>query len=70
MSNIVDPLMVCMYCGCTMENPTKERIKLFGKPTCCGYNMVKIDRNEILVVVKAIEVLKANLEKEILGDLA
>jgi hypothetical protein len=59
-------MLICPYCGDIMEDITKEKIKMFGKPKCCDYNMLKIDDSKIYTVVRAIDTLKSNLEKEIL----
>lgn len=49
-----------------MEDLTKEQIKIFGKPSCCEKDMLKVDETKLHTVVRAIDVLKSNLEKEIL----
>ena len=66
MNQIVDKLMICFYCGSTTKGLTKDQIKIFGKPTCCEYPMVEMDKCKIHIVVKSLEKLKKNLEEEIL----
>lgn len=61
-----DVLLICIYCGSTMPALTKEQIKIFGKPTCCEADMLKVDRERIHIMVENMNILKANLEKEIL----
>ena len=52
-----------------MGDLTKEQIKLFGKPRCCEYDMLKIDDFKLHTIVRAVEKLKSNLEKEILKNI-
>jgi hypothetical protein len=66
---MLDAVRVCLYCGEVMEAPNKEQIKIFGKPICCGYEMVLVERNKILTVTRSLDKLKANLEKQIIQDL-
>jgi hypothetical protein len=60
-----DFIRVCLLCGETMNDPTKEQIKMFGKPKCCDTEMVKLPMKNIHAVIKAMAVLKTNLEKEL-----
>lgn len=62
----IDKIAICFYCADVMEAPTKEQIKMFGKPVCCGYDMVAMDRNKIHTVVRAMDKLKKNLEEQLL----
>jgi hypothetical protein len=62
-------MLICIYCGDVMGDLTKEQIKLFGKPRCCEYDMLKIDDFKLHTIVRAIEKLKSNLEKEILKNI-
>jgi hypothetical protein len=66
MNNILDGLMICVYCGDTMDALTDEQIKIFGKPSCCDYDMLTIEREKIHTIVRNLDNLKANLEKEVL----
>ncbi len=66
---MIDKICVCLYCGSTQEALTKEQIKIFGKPRCCEYDMVHLDRDKMLIVVKALDKLKKNIEEEILKGL-
>lgn len=68
MAKIDEPFNICIYCGEVMEGLTPEQKKIFGKPTCCNYEMLVIDKSKIHTIVRSIEVLKSNLEKEILKD--
>jgi hypothetical protein len=63
---ILDPCYICIYCGEFIEGMTPEQIKMFGKPQCCGLNMLVIERERIHIIVKSMDKLKANLEKELL----
>lgn len=63
---MIDGISIRFYCGDVMDTPTKEQIKMFGKPTCCGYGMVPMDREKIFAVVKSLDKLKKNLEEQIL----
>ena len=64
----IDLVYVCMYCGDLMEKPSEKMLTLFGEGAlnCCELPMVKVERNKIYQVVKAVDKLKENLEKEIL----
>ena len=52
-----------------MTAPTEEQASIFGKPKCCGYEMIVVDRNKIHTVVKALDKLKEGLERMILEGL-
>lgn len=67
--NMIDPVFVCLYCGEIIPFLTKEQIKVFKKPKCCEYDMVPLDRDKMLIVVKALDKLKKNIEEEILKGL-
>ncbi|MFA5024293.1 MAG: hypothetical protein WC523_05015 [Patescibacteria group bacterium] len=66
MQQIEDKLCICLYCGATMKGLTKEQMKRFGRPTCCEYAMVEMDKAKIYIIVKSLDALKKNLEQEIL----
>lgn len=66
MSEMVDPIMVCLYCGDTMNVPNEKQIKIFGLPNCCEENMLQIERNKLFKLVKGLDQLKVKLEQEIL----
>lgn len=61
-----DDIVVCFYCGEVMNAPTKEQIKMFGKPKCCSELMLKIKASNVNRIIKSIDKLKINLEKELL----
>jgi hypothetical protein len=63
---MLDKILICLYCGEVMEALTKEQMKIFGKPSCCGYDMVAMEREKIHTVVRSIDKLKKNLENQIL----
>jgi hypothetical protein len=63
---MIDRIFCCVYCGSVQEDLTKEQMKIFGRPNCCDYDMVPLDRNKMLVIVKALDKLKKNIEEEIL----
>lgn len=66
MEDMVDPLVICVYCGEVMNALTPQQEKMFGKPVCCGYDMLRIEREKIHAVVRAADKLKENLEAEVL----
>jgi hypothetical protein len=66
MSEFVDKIAACPYCGDVMEYPTEEQIKIFGEPICCGFGMLAIEREKIHGVVRSMDILKKNLETELL----
>lgn len=69
MNKIKDPTLICVYCGEMMKSLTKEQIKIFGKPSCCGFDMLVIDKSKIYSIIKGLDVLKNNLEKDSLNGL-
>ena len=66
---VLDGLMICLYCGDAMNTLTKEQITMFGRPACCGHDMVIMDRSRLRTVVNALDKLKQNLEAKILEGL-
>lgn len=66
MDEMVDGFLICIYCGDTMDAPTPQQEKIFGKATCCGYNMLKIERDKMHTIVRAMDKLRSNLESELL----
>ncbi len=58
---------VCLYCGDFM-GLSESALKIFGKPMCCGNNMINIDFNKVYAIISALDALKKNLESEILKD--
>lgn len=62
-----DFIFVCFNCGETMEDLTKEQLKIFGKPKCCSKNMVRVDFSNQHATIKALDKLKVYLEKQILS---
>lgn len=65
-NEMVDGIVVCLYCSELMDAPTEKQLKLFGFPNCCGFDMLKVDRNQVFKIVQGLDNLKAKLEKEIL----
>jgi hypothetical protein len=65
MSEYADPIRLCIYCGDVMDEPTERQIEVFGMPTCCDYDMLKVERNKIYDILKGMTNLKAKLEQEI-----
>lgn len=66
--DMLDPLLICIYCGDTMDALTDKQIKIFGKPTCCDFDMLKVEREKLHTIVRSLDNLKKNLESEILKD--
>ncbi len=58
---------ICLYCGDFM-GLSKSALKIFGKPICCNIGMVGIDFDKVYAIISALDVLKKNLENEILKD--
>ena len=65
-NEMIDPVMMCIYCGETMDVPNEKQIKIFGFPNCCEEDMLKIERNKLFKIVKGLDSLKTKLEAEIL----
>jgi hypothetical protein len=63
-----DSILACPYCGDIMEQLTKEQRKVFGKPTCCDNEMLTIDRARVYEMIKGLDTLKSNLERETIKD--
>jgi hypothetical protein len=55
-------------CGSIMNDPTPAQVKVFGKPKCCNLEMARLPTKNIHAVIKALDVLKVNLEKELVKD--
>jgi len=65
---MIDPILICMYCGDLMDYPSEEMIERFGIPPCCDNDMLCIEKNNLHALLKGIEALKANIENEIIKD--
>jgi hypothetical protein len=63
-----DFIRVCFLCGGVMNDLTPLQIKMFGKPNCCENEMVKMPTKNLHAVIKALDQLKVNLEKELVKD--
>jgi len=64
--NMIDPILICLYCGDTMDYPSEEWVEKFGLPDCCEEAMLQLERNKIFKIHKALGTLKASLEEEML----
>lgn len=67
---MIDPVMICIYCGELMESLTEKQMKVFGHPNCCDLKMLVVERNKLFQIVKGLEVLKAKMEAEIVKGIA
>lgn len=65
---MIDPVLICIYCGDIMDAPTEKQIAIFGQPECCEMKMLEIERNNLHKVLKGVESLKKNIEHEIVKD--
>ena len=61
-------IRACLLCGEIMNDPTPAQVKIFGKPKCCSIQMAKLPSSNIRAVIKALDRLKVNLEKELVKD--
>ena len=61
MSKFVDKILMCVYCGDLLPGMSEEQIERFGKPECCEFDMLAIDREKIHTIVRAIDTLRENL---------
>jgi len=66
MDDMLDPVVICIYCGDVMEAPNERQIEMFGKPICCGFDMLHVEREKMHTVVRSLDNLRQNLEAEIL----
>jgi hypothetical protein len=66
---MIDQIAICLICGDVMDAPTKEIQRRFGKAKCCENEMVLMDNNKLLHIVRSINTLKKNLETRILEKL-
>jgi len=66
MSDMLDPVMMCIYCGDVMEAPSEKQIEIFGRPTCCEFDMLVVEREKIHTIVRSLDNLRKNLETELL----
>lgn len=69
MEEMVDPILVCLYCGDNMNMPNEKQLKIFGYPNCCEEKMLQIERNKLFKLVKGLDNLKIKLEQEIIRGL-
>lgn len=63
---MIDPVLICVYCGDLMDYPSEEWIERFGLPPCCEQDMLQVERNSMFKIIKALDKLKEALEAEIL----
>lgn len=66
MSEMLDPILICIYCGDLMDAPNEKQIEIFGKPTCCDFDMLRIEREKMHTIMRSLDTLKANIEAEVL----
>jgi hypothetical protein len=66
MDEMLDPIIICIYCGDVMEAPNEKQIEVFGKPTCCDFDMLKIEREKMHTIMRSLDTLKKNIEEEVL----
>jgi len=66
MSEMIDPVRICIYCGDLMDEPTERQVAVFGMPACCSYDMLQVERNKLYDIIKGMANLKVKLEQEIL----
>ena len=69
---MVDPILVCIYCGDLMDYPTENQLRIFGgnMPDCCGLKMLTVERNKLWEIAKGMENLKKKIEEEMLRGIA
>ena len=67
MSEMIDPILLCLYCGDKMEWSDAKEEK-WGVPDCCEFKMIKIERNGIFTLLKGLEKVKESLEAELVKD--
>ena len=66
MNDFIDPIGVCFLCGEVMAYPTEQQMEIFGRPECCDFDMLKVEREKIHTIVRALDTLRENLETELL----
>lgn len=66
MDEFVDSFAVCLYCGDIMEYPNERQMEIFGKPSCCEFDMLCVEREKLHAIVRSLDNLRKNLEEELL----
>lgn len=65
---MVDPVLVCFYCGDVISYPTENQMKFFDNrlPRCCDKTMATLDRNDLFKVSEGLKKLKEKIDEEII----
>lgn len=66
MDEFIDSFAICLYCGDVMEYPNERQMEIFGKPLCCEFSMLQVERQKLHVMVRSLDTLRQNLETELL----
>ena len=66
MDEMLDPILICLYCGDLMDGLTEKQIEIFGKPTCCEFDMLTIERERMHTIMRSLDTLRKNIENEVL----
>lgn len=66
MDEFVDSFAVCLYCGDLMEYPNERQQEVFGKPFCCEFDMLQVEREKLHGIVRSLDTFRKNLEEELL----
>lgn len=69
MDEFVDRVFICVYCGDLLSGMTDEQMERFGKPECCDFNMLPVDREKVHTIVRSLDTLRENLEEELLESI-
>ena len=65
-----DNILICFNCGEIRDMPSEEIVERFGDAIleCCDRRMYRFERNKLYVLVKNIDQIKEQLEKQIVED--
>ena len=67
MSEMIDPILICLYCGEKMDWSDDQEEK-WGVPDCCDSKMLKIDRNGVFKLIQGLDKVKEALQDELVED--
>ena len=63
---MLDPVLICMYCGDLMDHPGERAIEVFGTPQCCEFDMLMVERDKLYRIHEGLDELKKKIEEEMI----
>lgn len=67
MNEMIDPVIICLYCGEKMDWSDEKEDK-WGLPDCCEFKMLKVEKNNIFKLLAGLDKVKEALEAELVKD--